>query len=111
MVITDLAVQHLTMLDFNQLTNFRFSLVYLYIHTTHSRLTPCLMFNHLMFSYLFFQTCLRHKMAIDGGDSCRGEIIDKIRLGLYKYFRFSETKNQNTLISLGFNKNRCHKWK
>ena len=52
----------------------------------------------------FFQTCLRHKMAIDGGDSCRGGIIDKIRLGLYKYFRFSETKNQNTLNSLGFNK-------
>ena len=42
---------------------------------------------------------------------CRGGIIDNIKLGLYKYFRFSETKNQNTLISLGFNKHRCHKWK
>ena len=41
------------------------------------------------FIELFFQTCLRHKMAIDGGASCRGGIIDKIRLGLYKYFRFS----------------------
>ena len=49
--------------------------------------------------------------TIDGGDSCRGGIIDKITPGLYKYFRFSETKNQNTLISLGFNKNRCYKWK
>ena len=50
-------------------------------------------------------------MAIDGGGSCRGGIIDIIKLDLYKYFRFSETKNQNTLISLVFNKNRCHKWK
>ena len=44
---------------------------------------------HGKISSTFFQTCLRHKMAIDGGDSCRGGIIDKIRLGLYKYFRFS----------------------
>ena len=42
-------------------------------------------------------------------DSCQGGVIDNIKLGLYKYFRFSKTKNQNTLISLVFNKNRCHK--
>ena len=44
-------------------------------------------------------------MAIDGGDSCRGGISDNIKLGLHKYFHFCKAKNQNTLISLVFNKN------
>ena len=41
--------------------------------------------------------------------SRRGGIVDNIKLALYKYFCFSETKNRNILISLVFNKNRCHK--
>ena len=46
----------------------------------------------------FFQTCLRHKMAIDGGDSCRGGLfvclfdvksLDKARqLLLRSYHRY-----------------------
>ena len=41
-------------------------------------------------------------MAIDGGDSCRGGIIDNIKLGLYKYFRFSETKKSKYSDFIGF---------
>ena len=43
--------------------------------------------------------------------SCSEGIIDNIKLGLSNYFSFSETKNQNTPISLVTNNNRCHKWK
>ena len=67
---------------------------------------------YVLFAFLkiiFFQTCLRHKMAIGGDDSCRGGIGNNIKLGLHKYFRFGKAKNRNTRISLVINKNRCHK--
>ena len=41
-------------------------------------------------------------MAIDGGDSCRGGIIDNIKLGLYKHFRF--TAKQKILLNMDLEK-------
>ena len=43
-------------------------------------------------------------MAIDGGGSGRGGIIDNIKLDLYKYFCFSETKKSKFSDFISFQK-------
>ena len=58
----------------------------------------------IVFYHYFSQHFLPNSLTSQHGDSCRGGIIDNIKLGLSKYFCFSESKNQNTLISLVFNR-------